>query len=119
MREGRGNMKDKKRQLGILLFFSMILLLAARGGSCEEKVLEKVEKKLSETESCTMEAEMNMHTGKDVHAYNIDVLHKQEEKLFFSDTLKNAEDGQVILKNEDGVLILTPNSTKSCKFQTD
>lgn len=119
MREGRGNMKDKKRQLGILLFFSMILLLAACGGSSEEKVLEKVEKKLSETKSYKMEAEMKMHTGKDVRAYNIDVLHKQEEKDFFRVTLKNEEDGQVILKNEDGVFILTPNSNKSFKFQTD
>lgn len=117
--KGSGIMSGKKRQLGVLFFFGLILLLAACGGTSEEKVLEKVEKKLNETKSYKMAAEMKMHTGKDVRSYQIDVLHKKAEKDFFRVTLKNEDDGQVILKNEAGVFIMTPNSNKSFKFQTD
>jgi len=97
----------------------MFLLLAACGSTSEEKVLEKVEKKLKDTKSYRMEAEMKMHTGKDVRSYNIDVIHQKEASDFFRVTLMNEADGQVILKNEEGVFIFTPNSNKSFKFQTD
>ncbi|HEY4579206.1 MAG TPA: outer membrane lipoprotein carrier protein LolA [Savagea sp.] len=109
----------RKRLASLFVFLSMFLLLAACGSTSEEKVLEKVEKKLKDTKSYRMEAEMKMHTGKDVRSYNIDVIHQKEASDFFRVTLMNEADGQVILKNEEGVFIFTPNSNKSFKFQTD
>src|SRR5690625_7209936 len=65
-------------------------------------------------------AEMKMSTGQEEQKYEIDIWYKQKD--FYRVSLANDQDekeSQIILKNEDGVFVLTPALSKSFKFQTD
>src|SRR5699024_12095625 len=66
-------------------------------------------------------AEMTMKTGQEERSYEVDVWFKKGQEDFYRVGLENEEEegGQVILKNNEGVFVLTPALKKSFKFQTD
>src|SRR5690625_1400334 len=66
-------------------------------------------------------AQMTMNTGKEARNYDIDVWYKKGETDFYRVGLENEteEGSQVILKNEEGVFVLTPALQKSFKFQSE
>src|SRR5699024_2457876 len=65
-------------------------------------------------------AEMKMSTGPEEHKYGIEILHQKEDMYRVTLTSGDgAEGNQIILKNEDGVFVLTPALNKSFKFQTE
>lgn len=104
----------------IVMVFFVMLFLAACGGKSQESVLSKIEEKLEEADGYKVKAEMLMRTGQDEQVYEIDVWHKKQN--FYRISLTNPQDekgGQVILKNEEGVFVLTPALKKSFKFQSD
>ncbi|WP_249872719.1 LolA family protein [Oceanobacillus saliphilus] len=98
----------------------MILFLAACGEKTQEDVIAKLEENLEEMTGYKAQAEMSMNTGQEEQKFNIDVWYKQED--FYRVALENSLDqkeSQIILKNEDGVFVLTPALDKSFKFQTE
>lgn len=109
-----------KKMLGILVVLVFGLLLTACGEKSQEDVVEKLDEKLDAMSGYKAEAEMKMNTGKESHSYKLDIWHKK--KNFYRVKLENEQDAknsQIILKNEDGVFVLTPALNKSFKFQTD
>src|SRR5690625_1620638 len=63
---------------------------------------------------------MAMNTGEEQQMYSIQTWFQQYD--FYRVTLSNNEDekeNQVILKNEEGVFVLTPALNKNFKFQTE
>src|SRR5690625_4119075 len=111
----------KKRVVILMLaFFSVILVLAACGEKSPEKVLAKLEDRLSTLDGYKADAEMKMSTGAEEQSYQIEVWHKKED--YYRVSLASVHDeksSQVILKNDDGVFVLTPDLNKSFKFQTE
>lgn len=104
----------------IMIAFCIILVLAACGGKSQESVTAKLEEKLGAMDGYKAKAEMKMQTGQTEQKYEIDVWYKKKD--YYRVELNNNQDqkgGQVILKNEDGVFVLTPALNKSFKFQTD
>ncbi|MFD1038367.1 outer membrane lipoprotein carrier protein LolA [Virgibacillus byunsanensis] len=111
-----------KKIVGIWLavVFCFVLLLAACGEKSQEDVVEKLNEKLEEMGGYKAKAEMKMNTGQEDQTYTIDIWHKKKD--FYRVALTNDQDekgSQVILKNEDGVFVLTPALNKSFKFQTE
>lgn len=105
-----------------LISFSLILIaiLAACGEKSQESVVEKLEDTVQAMDGYKAQAVMKMSTGQEEQKYDIDIWHKKED--FYRVDLNNDKDekgGQVILKNEDGVFVLTPALKKSFKFQTE
>src|SRR5690606_25155970 len=65
-------------------------------------------------------AEMSMNTGQNEQKFHIDIWHKKDDFYRVALSSENDEQGsQIILKNEDGVFVLTPALDKSFKFQTE
>ena len=111
-----------KRRVGIwlVIVLGLILVLAACGEKSQESIVAELDKKLSSMDGYKAKAEMNMKTGQEDQKYDIDIWHKKKD--FYRVTLASDQDekgSQVILKNEDGVFVLTPALKKSFKFQTD
>lgn len=114
-------MRKNKALWMTLLIGLFILLLAGCGG---EKSQEDVTKKLNGTvddlKGYKAKAEMQMHTGEETQKYDLDVWYQDGD--FYKVSLANVDDekgNQVILKNKDGVFVLTPALNKSFKFQSD
>src|SRR5690606_40774141 len=59
--------------------------------------------------------------GQEARKYHIDIWYKKGENDFYRVDLANEEDDnrQTILKNDEGVFVLTPVLNKSFKFQSD
>lgn len=114
-------MSMKKRYLSFLLImFGCIAFLAACGEKSQEDVKEKLTETMEKLEGYKAEAEMTMNTGQEEQRFNIDVWHQKDNfyRVKLGDENGNKE-SQIILKNEDGVYVLTPALEKSFQFQTE
>ncbi|MET3683952.1 outer membrane lipoprotein-sorting protein [Alkalibacillus flavidus] len=97
-----------------------VVLLAACGEETVDDVLQSLDDRVGEMTSFSAEAEMTMSTGEEPEQYQVDVLHKADD--FFKVVMNNMNDekgDQVILRNDEGVFVLTPSINKSYKFQND
>ena len=110
-----------KRILATFLAMFAIILLAACSNTSKESIVKKLSSELEDMTSYKMEAKMTMHTGKEARTYDVEVLYKKEDNDHFKVTLMNEEEktGQIILKNNEGVFVLTPDIKKTFKFQSE
>ncbi|MFC4388157.1 outer membrane lipoprotein carrier protein LolA [Gracilibacillus marinus] len=109
-----------KKYIVLLIGLCFMFTLAACGEKSKEDVVGKLEKMVEEMNAYETQALMKLKTGKEEQAFRIDVTHKKND--FYRVLLKNEQDegsSQIILRNEDGVFVLTPALNKSFKFQSD
>ena len=100
----------------LFILFSLSLI------GCKQKdkdILNNIEKKMSSIENYSIQGELNMYNNEDKYTYSVDVSYKKEDnyKVSLINKINNHE--QIILKNNDGVYVLTPSLNKSFKFQSD
>ncbi|GAA0431626.1 outer membrane lipoprotein carrier protein LolA [Lentibacillus halophilus] len=111
-----------KKMVGVrgAILFGLILLLAACGEQSKEDVLGKLESNLESMDGYKAKAVMTMTTGQENQTYNIDIWHQKKD--YYRVELANEQDekgSQIILKNDDGVFVLSPALNKSFKFQKE
>jgi outer membrane lipoprotein-sorting protein len=115
--EGVEGMRKKLMLLvsGLLVIF----ILAACGSKSQEDVVKELNSKLGDLSGYKADAKMTLKMGADSQVYNVEIWHK--DPTFYRVNLKNAEkdQSQMILRNEEGVFVLTPALKKSFKFQSD
>ncbi len=107
----------KKIFLSTLLIVSIIL--TGCGKYDEKDVAKDLNKKINKLSSYRLEGDLEIVNNDDVYNYKVDSAFKKDDyyKVSLTNTSNNYE--QVILKNEDGVYVLTPSLNKSFKFQSD
>lgn len=98
---------------------AITVTLAACGTKSQEDVTKDLSSKLESLKSYKAEAKMTLQTGSEPQSYDIEIWHKNPE--FYRVALKNTEkdQSQMILKNKEGVFVLTPALNKSFRFQSD
>lgn len=103
----------------LLLGLAAVLVLSACGEKTQEDVVSALNKKVEDTAGYKAKAKMTLQMGTEPHTYEVDIWHK--DPAFYRVNLKNAEkdQNQMILRNEEGVYVLTPALNKSFKFQSD
>ncbi|UCZ53681.1 outer membrane lipoprotein carrier protein LolA [Bacillus shivajii] len=109
-----------KKTVSLLAFLTTVmLLLAACGEKTQEDVIEDLDKTLDGLTGYKAQATMTLQTGEEPQVYEVEVWHK--DPTLYRVALNNAEKehGQIILRNEDGVFVLTPALNKSFRFQSD
>lgn len=110
----------KKSRLWMIFVFGIVLVLAACGEKSQEDVVKKLGENVEDLTGYKANVEMKMNTGQEEQLFKIDVWHKKED--FYRVSLSSNKDdkgGQIILKNKDGVFVLTPELKKSFKFQSE
>jgi outer membrane lipoprotein-sorting protein len=97
----------------------VVFLLAACGSKSKEDVVKELNGKLNDLSGYKVDAKMTLKMGADSQVYNVEIWHK--DPTFYRVNLKNAEkdQSQMILRNNEGVFVLTPALKKSFKFQSD
>ena len=100
---------------GLLVIFT----LAACGSKSQEDVVKELNGKLGDLTSYKVNAKMTLKMGTDSQVYNVEIWHK--DPIFYRVNLKNAQrdQSQMILRNNQGVFVLTPALNKSFRFQSD
>lgn len=106
------------KKLLILLSFSLFLF-AGCGKYGENDVIKDFSKKINDAKAYYIDGKLEIVNNDNVYNYDVEVAFK--EKNYYRVTLTNTSNNhtQVILKNDDGVYVVTPALNKSFKFQSD
>ncbi len=82
-------------------------------------VVENFSSKVSDVEGYHINGQLEIHNSEDKYVYEVDVAYLQPNnfKVSLTNTTNNHE--QIILRNGDGVFVLTPSLNKSFKFQSE
>ncbi|KPH75639.1 MULTISPECIES: LolA family protein [Bacillaceae] len=113
-------MKRLNLSLKLMVFGLIVLVLAACGEKSQEDVVGELQKNVEEMSGYKAAAEMSMNTGQEEQKFNIDIWHQKEDFYRVALTSEADKKGkQIILKNKEGVFVLTPALEKSFKFQTE
>ncbi len=104
-----------KKIVVLLICFSMFLM----GCSKNKDVLNKLKENIDNLTSYNIKGELEIINNEDTYTYDVDVSYKAPG--LFRVSLKNLNNNhiQILLKNNDGVYVLTPALNKSFKFQSD
>lgn len=109
----------KKTIIFIIASLLTIATLVGCGEKTQEDVIEDLSKKLESLTGYKAEATMVLETGKEAQTYEVEIWYK--EPSYYRVALNNAkkDQSQIILRNDDGVFVLTPALNKSFRFQSD
>lgn len=102
-----------------LLVILVALMLAACGTPSKEEVMKKLSNKWNETKGYDLQATMEIKTGEEPRRYDVDVWHTKPDFYRVHVTQEGSKDSQMIVRNEDGVFVVTPSLGKTYKFQSD
>lgn len=106
-----------------IVLFSLIALfcivMVGCGKKGESSVIKELTKKIEKSSGYHIVGTLEMISNEDNYIYDVDVSYEKEDK--FRVSLKNQTNSheQIILKNEEGVYVLTPSLNKSFKFQSE
>lgn len=104
----------------IFLFtFALLLLATGCGKYTEDDVLKDLEKKVNKLSGYQLDGTLEILNNEETYHYDVAASYKKDDlyKVSLTNTSNNYE--QIILKNDDGVYVLTPSLNKSFKFQSD
>ena len=95
------------------------LILTGCGKNNTENIVENLSKKVNDLKSYKLEGNLEIINNDDVFNYRVEVSH--QDKDYYKVSLKNVKNNheQIILKNDDGVYVVTPSLNKSFKFQSE
>lgn len=100
----------------ILIVICSVFLVACSKSS---NALKEISKNINNSNSYYLEGTLEVMNGDDSSFYNVKVSYKKDNlfKVSLTNQINNHE--QIILRNTDGVYVLTPSIGKSFKFQSD
>jgi outer membrane lipoprotein-sorting protein len=106
----------KKIFLGIFL---CLIFLTGCGKKSDGDVLKSYTSAVEKAKSYYLNGKMELVNNEDVYTYDISVSYEADDnyKIELVNTVNNHE--QVILRNSEGVYVVTPSLNKSFKFQSD
>lgn len=108
-----------KKKLLFLLAFFFLFFLTGCGKQNANDVSKDFDKSIHKLKGYQIEGKLEIVNNDDVYNYDVVVSYKQKD--FYKVSLKNVANNheQIILKNQEGVYVLTPSLNKSFKFQSD
>ena len=105
------------------IFLCMVLItalcLTGCGSEKDKDIRNNFIKDSSNLKSYYMEGILKITNNDDTYEYNVKTSYKKDDLYKVSMTNKANDYEQIILKNKDGVYVITPSLNKSFKFQSD
>ena len=95
------------------------ILLGGCGKYTANDALKEMEKKISSLKSYHLTGELSIYRGEDSYTYDVEVSYQKTDfyRVSLINKINNHE--QIILRNKEGVYVLTPSLNKSFKFQSE
>lgn len=97
----------------------LLALLAGCGEKSQKDVLDALSEKMEKINSYKMNATMTFESGEKPQVYDVEIWHKKPHYYRIKLENENKEQSQIILRNDEGVFVLTPALNKSFRFQSD
>lgn len=102
-----------------ILLFLMVILVTGCGKTKLNDVVSSFEKSINKAKSYEIKGTMEILSDEDNFTYDIIVLYKETDNYKVTLINKTNNHEQIILRNEDGVYVVTPSLNKSFKFQSE
>lgn len=108
-----------KKKLLFLIMIIGVFAISGCGKNSESDVIKDLTKKINDSKAYYADGTLEIVNNEDVYTYNVNVSYKEKDnyKVSLVNTVNNHE--QIILRNSDGVYVVTPRINKSFKFQSD
>jgi outer membrane lipoprotein-sorting protein len=105
-------------------FIAAILLcltavLAGCGTKDAESVVKDLDKTLNSLDSYTGKGTMTLYTGQQPLEYQVEVSYQKPQYYRIALTNAKKDITQIVLRNDEGVFVLTPRLNKVFRFQSD
>ncbi|MBO9608365.1 MAG: DUF4367 domain-containing protein [Paenibacillaceae bacterium] len=101
----------------------IVLLSAAVLAGCGKKdagsVVKQLDSVMGKMESYEGAGKMTLQTGQQPQEYDVEVWYQKPSYYRISLTNEKKDVTQIVLRNDDGVFVLTPHLNKSFRFQSD
>ena len=107
------------KKLSLFLLVITCFLVTGCGKNSESDILKDLDNKINDSKGYVMTGMLEVLNNDDIYNYEVETAYKKDDyyKITLTNTSNNHE--QIILKNDDGVYVLTPSLNKSFKFQSD
>lgn len=108
-----------KKFFWLLAGMIAVMILSACGAKSQEDVAQELKKKVENLAGYKVDATMTLQMGEEPQQYEVEIWHKKPS--YYRVNLKNTkkDQSQMILRNDEGVFVLTPALNKSFRFQSD
>ena len=106
----------KKKIISLILIIFLATGCFHKGN---EDIINNLSKKIEGTEAYYIKGELEIINNEDSYLYDVEVSYKKEDNFKVNLINKTNNHEQIILKNSEGVYLLTPSLNKSFKFQSD
>lgn len=106
------------KKLLCLIMISLLFITTGCGKNSSSNVINDLKSKLDKSSGYTMSGSLEINNNDETYNYQVVVDYKKDD--FYKVSLVNTANDfqQIILKNKDGVFLLTPALNKSFKFQS-
>lgn len=108
-----------KRKIFIGILITGSLLMCGCGKKDEQDVLKDLTKKIEETKGYHLTGDLEIVNNEDTYTYDVEASYSKEENFKVSLKNKTNNHEQIILRNSEGIFVLTPSLNKSFKFQSE
>lgn len=103
----------------VAIVMCVTVLVTGCGSKSTEDVVKDVGEKLDKLESYKSSGSMTFYTGQEPQEYDVEVWFKKDHLYRISLKNKKKDVTQIVLRNADGVFVLTPHLKKSFRFQSE
>ncbi|MFH5181206.1 DUF4367 domain-containing protein [Paenibacillus sp. TAB 01] len=103
----------------IALVMCLSLVLAGCGKKDAGSVVKDLDGVMNKLQSYQGSGKMVLHTGQEPQEYQVEVWYQNPHYYRISLTNAKKDITQIVLRNDDGVFVLTPHLNKSFRFQSD
>lgn len=108
-----------KKKILLSLTILCTFFLTGCFGKKDTDIVKTLTKKIEKLNSYHIEGILEVVNNENTYKYDIDVAYKKDDNFRVSLKNKTNDHEQIILKNSNGVFVLTPSLNKSFKFQSE
>ena len=107
------------KKILMLTVCAFCLILTGCGKYDKKDLIKDLSSKINNSKGYYVSGTLEMVNNDDKYAYDVNVSYSADNNFKVSLRNKNNNHEQIILRNEEGVYVLTPSLNKSFKFQSE
>lgn len=109
----------RRISMASVIILCVMALLAGCGTKDAESVVKELDKVVTNMESYHGKGTMILHTGQQPIEYQVEVSYQKPQYYRIALTNAKKDITQIVLRNDEGVFVLTPRLNKVFRFQSD
>ncbi len=109
----------RQRVIAFIVLLLSVLVIAACGSQSKEDVLKDLSNKWGNGNGYELDATMEIKTGSEPRIYDVNVWHTKPDFYRVKVSQQGEDVTQMIIRNKEGVFVVTPSLRKTYKFQSE